>query len=78
MYVDDNIVKRTVINNVNMFFLNKDFNKIASNERTSVISFYYCSIIVLYVILIIIASAIMKMSIFIASVYIIITVCDIS
>lgn len=35
MYVDD-IVKWTVINNVNMFFLNKDFNKIASNERLSV------------------------------------------
>lgn len=34
MYVDDNIVKRTVINNVNMFFLNKDFNKIASDEGT--------------------------------------------
>lgn len=38
VFVDDNIVKWTVINNVNMFFLNKDFNKIASNERTSVIS----------------------------------------
>lgn len=38
MYVDDKIVKWTVINNVNMFFfLNKDFNEIASNERTSVI-----------------------------------------
>lgn len=38
MYVVDKIVKWTVINNVNMFFfLNKDFNKIASNEGTAVI-----------------------------------------
>lgn len=38
MYVDDKIVKWTVINNVNMvFFLNKDFNEIASNERTAVV-----------------------------------------
>lgn len=38
MYVDDKIVTWTVINNVNMFsFLNKDFNKIASNERTDVV-----------------------------------------
>ena len=42
MYVDDTIVKWTVINNVNMFsfcffFLNKDFNEIASNERTAVV-----------------------------------------